>query len=280
VSLSSFWAAGGHDLGGSVRPVSSSEPFFFLDVAFGDASHAWAVGHGRDTNAQGWPVLLVYSTSDAGRAWTSLASPPAPPAFYLDSVAAVDATHAWIAGDPGIWATSDGGTTWSPLTLPPGIVYVTGLFFTSASTGWAVAQRQTGSTEQVVMSTTDGGATWTTHALPSSSTPTGPRGYLGCQHLFFLDPSHGWIACTNQGRGSLVVYSTTDGGASWTPNTLSTAPPVADDLAIAAVRFISPSVGFAVGPGVYATYDGGATWTSVIPCGSFKAVTFADATHG
>ena len=132
-------------------------------VAFGDASHGWAV-----RRAGGSLVATVLATSNAGRTWRW--QYPAPKGGELLSVAATDATHAWAAGYQGdlhrnglMIATSDGGKTWTRQRLPASLVAL-GVAFADARHGWAVVDEADNAfspnVRSCVLSTTDGGAHW------------------------------------------------------------------------------------------------------------------------
>jgi photosystem II stability/assembly factor-like uncharacterized protein len=135
-------------------------------VAFGDASHGWAV-----RRAGGSLVATVLATANAGRTWRW--QYPAPKRGELLSVAATDATHAWAAGYQGpgphgkglLIATSDGGKTWTRQRLPAGLVPLA-VAFADARHGWAVADQTDNdfspNVRYCVLSTLDGGAHWRT----------------------------------------------------------------------------------------------------------------------
>jgi hypothetical protein len=67
-------------------------------------------------------------------------------------------------------------------------------------------------------------------------------------------PCAGGPICTS-------MASTYDYGASWHGFSAPRAPSAAKPGGVSQVRFITPEVGWAFGPGLYATADSGATWT-------------------
>jgi photosystem II stability/assembly factor-like uncharacterized protein len=86
------------------------------DVAFGDATHGWAIGAGNievDPFAD-LPVRYVGSTiirtTDGGATWSKQLVPSDADAEPLDALSFVGPTHGWVAGDGGdILATTSGG---------------------------------------------------------------------------------------------------------------------------------------------------------------------------
>src|SRR5262249_21843278 len=75
--------------------------------------------------------------------------------------------------------------------------------------------------------------------------------------LFFVDDVHGWVAIS----GKQTVYSTADGGKTWSRNGTPTG--------LYSLTFIDSSIGWALGGtssqegnsiGVFKTIDGGHTW--------------------
>ena len=73
------------------------------DVAFGDATHGWAVS----TGAYG-PAPAVIATTDGGRTWAAQA---AGTVEGLNAVSFVSATHGWVAGGAAnILTTTTGGS--------------------------------------------------------------------------------------------------------------------------------------------------------------------------
>jgi photosystem II stability/assembly factor-like uncharacterized protein len=104
-----------------------------------------------------------------------------------------------------------------------------------------------GPSETVVYRTADGDAEWMPAPLPSS---------VGeCNELDALDPAHVWLVCTASFDGPSTLYSSSDGGATWTTT--------ASNLSVTSVRFITRLTGWAIiePPGrVAATADAGHVW--------------------
>ena len=113
-----------------------------------------------------------------------------------------------------------------------------------------------------IFGTTDGGQTWT-------------RLYSGTATiaaLDFLDPEHGWAV------GSHALLGTSDGGSTWQP----LGEPASG--ALAAVDFVTPTVGYGVTGGLSGTAvktaDGGRTWTALELPGNVRALCFVSALSG
>jgi photosystem II stability/assembly factor-like uncharacterized protein len=130
--------------------------------------------------------------------------------------------------------------------------------FVDSTHGWAVGDHGT------IVATTDGGVTWT--AEDSGTTQ-------GLWSVSFVDPQHGWVA------GAATLFSTDDGGASWTPRPGSPAGTW--------VQFVDVDHGWSLAGALFATSDAGAHWTSVsVPSTATQggsvtgAAHFEDATHG
>jgi hypothetical protein len=85
----------------------------------------------------------------------------------------IDAHHWLFVSSGAMWSTSNGGASWTKHSphLPPGLMLV-GLQFTSATDGWATAQKQADSrvstSGTVLLHTTDGSVHWTKTAQPRS----------------------------------------------------------------------------------------------------------------
>ncbi len=116
--------------------------------------------------------------------------------------------------------------------------------------GWAL-------NNQAVLRTTDGGNTW------YNATPSGVSGLPG--NSFFLDSATGWVVLPGADFTSGTLYRTTDGGASWTSNSVP--------FSGASLQFLDPADGWALaGLGValsheavavFRTSDSGVTWSQV-----------------
>jgi photosystem II stability/assembly factor-like uncharacterized protein len=109
--------------------------------------------------------------------------------------------------------------------------------------------------------------------------------------LDFVTASRGWVlgtSCDSSGLCSPSVYTTGDGGRTWSPLTqpvslLPTATPAPQGPAapakdVAQVRFLDAQRGWAFDPGFFATTDGGRSWSDLNPPGEINALEVAGGT--
>ncbi|MEI6449709.1 MAG: YCF48-related protein [Actinomycetes bacterium] len=277
------------DLGAPGVGILSTAPavaLSFMDVAFPDAAHGWAVGDagsivattngGATWSAQssrsrailfsvdftdathGWAVGdggAILATTDGGATWSAQSSGTTELLYAVDFT---DATHGWAVGYTGaILATTDGGATWSAQTS--GVTtWLHGVVFSDAAHGWAVGEGG------VILATTNGGATWN-----AQSSGSGTRLY----DVAFTDADHAWVV----GMGGAIL-ATTNGGATWNAQSSGT------EERLRGVAFTDAAHGWAAGWGgiMLATTNGGATWTaqSSGTSADLEAVAFSDAEEG
>lgn len=183
--------------------------------------------------------------------------------------------HIYSSGDV-IATTSDGGRSWRRVLTVSGLYPGATMQVVDARTAVLFGSRQWNSplgAEAVVWKTVDGGAHWQLSVVTTEG-----ANLIGGVAGYFLDSRHGWVLIqeANCGGGMACpmivivaqrVFETDDGGGQWTelpPITGLRAPNVT-------LRFISPTVGIAVGTylnelgvggTVATTHDGGRTWKS------------------
>ncbi|MBI3193810.1 MAG: T9SS type A sorting domain-containing protein [Ignavibacteriae bacterium] len=187
--------------------------------------------------------LLVPSLSSwAGEPWFSQNSGVS---SNLKSVFFFNYFTGYAVGEDGlILKTTNGGVEWrqqtSGTTEP-----LNSIVFVSVGRGWVCGNNN------VILKTTNGGTTWTNsnHGVPSNNTFNG---------IIFTDASYGYVAGQFSGDVTkAVVYSTIDGGASWTQMLF-------DDRiqSLNSVLFVNPVNGWMAasnGRMLYTT-DGGSNW--------------------
>jgi photosystem II stability/assembly factor-like uncharacterized protein len=176
-------------------------------LQFTDATHGWLTGdcHGVAAGVQ------LFNSLDGGVSWTpvTLPDPAGVPGLFSDMLAACgsydpyffsnDLGHIGVncvnyTQDPPtyqyyLFTTLDGGSTWVSGTYPG-----KSLYFYSADTGWAAAEK--------IQRTLDGGLTWKAMSNVSWSA-----------QLDFVSEQLGWAVARNLEQIALV--KTTDGGAKW-----------------------------------------------------------------
>ncbi len=150
--------------------------------------------------------------------------------------------------------------TWDP-QITGTDQWLHGVYFVSASTGWAVGDAGT------ILKSTSSGVNWSAQTSGSSEPLAG---------VYFVDALHGWVVGGCDGCVGGVILKTTDGGATWA---------VKDSGRILkSVQFVSPTTGWAVGGNglILNSTDAGETWnqqtSNVISC--LESVQFIDDTTG
>jgi photosystem II stability/assembly factor-like uncharacterized protein len=160
-----------------IRPASELNPPTNLsDLQMVGPSKGFAVGKG-----------VVLGTDD-GHTWTPRYTGGA--AFV--AVDAVDAVHAWAAGDRALYATVDGGKKWVGVGSPDDGTVLRQVHFIDEHFGWGVGRGK-------LYRSGDGGHTWGELSPP-----------CGAEAVCFTAQDDGWVAVGNR-----IARSTT-GGDSWT----------------------------------------------------------------
>jgi photosystem II stability/assembly factor-like uncharacterized protein len=138
---------------------------------------------------------------------------PVVDAPQLVSLRFFDKSNGWGMTSANVLRTEDGGATWFDVS-PAGVTDIgfgaVGYFY-DESHGWlAIANPSDPAESGLLYRTSDGGSSWVESTLPPSM---GGR-------FSFVDSSNGFfMADLGAGAGSnwVGIYSTTDGGATWTP---------------------------------------------------------------
>jgi photosystem II stability/assembly factor-like uncharacterized protein len=259
--------------------ASSGQNYTLQDGVAVSGSDLWAVDQAG----------AVLHSSDGGR-WTEQ-SDPKRWSLSLSGVSFPDADDGWVVGGgaepffgPGvILHTSDGGTSWTPQSSVLGSL-LAGVDFTDDTTGWAISQEPFGfgaGANTAVEHTTDGGAHWVAQYVPNNP---------GLTSASFISDTTGWVGGDYQvqsGNTSVdvpLIAKTTDGGSTWTAETL---PKGSADPS--GLQFLDANQGWAVGTsdnGVSSllhSTNGGSSWARVdsLPTSvSTDSVHFFDAQHG
>jgi photosystem II stability/assembly factor-like uncharacterized protein len=204
-------------------------------------------------------------TDDAGTTWTGLATGVTD---SITEVRTISADSVVIGGGCRALRSDNGGATFRRLPFT-----VTSSSCRSGLAGLAFPTSQAGFfllADGTLLSTADGGQTFQRGTSVPGTTSAG--GSAAPTDIDFLDATHGFAVTSSPGGGQL--YRTADGGGSWT-----SAGHTGGGLN--AVRFVTPSVGYAVGNGgaFLKTIDGGGSWAPVtVPGGpSLAQIACADA---
>jgi photosystem II stability/assembly factor-like uncharacterized protein len=154
----------------------------------------------------------------------------------------LDSLNGWGVTDTSLVRTVDGGVTWVDIT-PSGVSslgYAANVYFLNPLTGWLVIAAPD-YINGTIFHTSDGGLNWTFLPVPFSG-----------GMIDFINASTGFILVSRgaaAGSSAVDVYSTSDGGTTWTP--------------------------------VYIMQPGAADNVNTLPFGGQKSgFTFLDSTHG
>ena len=273
------------------------------DVAYRPPGDMWvAMGDlpGTQIHYGGDRYATIARTTNGGKTWTSGNAPGCEYRCGSQSVSFVTATHGFLVSSLDSLAghrldvTTNGGATWTPVGSAP---FTGEIQFTTASDGWAVSdpshwidggQTPVGGVE--VYGTNNGGHTWRRVRLPP------PRQYAGLSSTAstgaFFGAERGVIPVRyrnpKNGRQYLVVFTTADGGRSWTAHLAPvTADLRSDQWGVApGLAFTAPNARdwlFFAGRTLYATTNSGENWTTVhvgIPAVAPYSLSFTTPTAG
>lgn len=162
----------------TIRPVEELRlPDNLADLQMVGPRKGFAVGKG---------AILV---TDDGATWT----PRYTGGATFVSIDAVDATHAWAAGDRALYATVDGGRHWAGVGSPDDGTVLRQVHFVDEHLGWGFGGGK-------LYRSGDGGHTWGALSPP-----------CGAEAVCFTAADDGWVAVGNR------VARSTNGGDTWTP---------------------------------------------------------------
>jgi photosystem II stability/assembly factor-like uncharacterized protein len=214
------------DEGRSWRQVVVPARAMLTGVAFGDATHGWAVGHDG----------VILATADAGATWTRQDSGDDLDTVWLD-VFFRDARTGFAVGAYGrCQFTDDGGRTWRPAAAPPDELHLNHIAPTAA-TIYVAGEAGT------LLAGTDVRSGWRQLDV----------GYDGSLHGVLPLGGSRLLAYGLRGR----VFLSADAGETWSPR--STAVPV---LIMAGLRLHSGLIVLAgLGGNFHLSHDDGATFT-------------------
>jgi photosystem II stability/assembly factor-like uncharacterized protein len=232
--------------GGESWVRQALEPVYLRSVGFASPTHGW-VGSLE-------PSPLLYATTNGGALWTQVSNIPAPQPTGICGIWVVNPSIVYACGrydgPPRLIKTTNGGASWTSSDLSAHATTLIDCFFFDASNGFLVGG--IGSTfnnrRAVVLATTDGGATWETRH-------TGTRQAEWCWKITFPSPTIGYVSI-ERFAGQSYFLKTTDGGQSWQEFIFL------DDYSEQGIGFVSPTLGWIGGheAPTYESTDAGATW--------------------
>ncbi|MCU0425503.1 MAG: YCF48-related protein [Candidatus Kapabacteria bacterium] len=192
----------------------------------------------------------VWKTLDGGSTWTQLRGTKNMPLYGLARRTNSTLT---AVGNTTILQTQNSGRLWgTQLPLPGNADNFAKLYrsvtFLNPNTGYIVGEVGR------ILKTTNGGETWTQ--------PMERRGSSDWYDCAFANENIGWVVGSFSSRNlkEPVIAQTTNGGMSWTVQTM---PSSAIQDTLFSVDAVNENIVFAVGNqgAIYATQNGGATWT-------------------
>ncbi len=243
-----------------------------------------------NSDRDGWGLTdrYILRTADGGLSWVNttpgdvFATESDLYGFFLD------ANRGWVvlpSADQStgtLYRTVDGGNTWEIEPVP---FAAANLYFTDASTGWALADRGSFSGSQAVdiFRTTDAGTRWinVTQVTSEQEENTNPEGvpgplpYSGIKNsISFRSRDIGWVAGSVSAPNDSWLFNSRDGGSTWLKQSLSLPDGTQGSLlSIDAPIFFSQQEGllpvwlYREGElfALYTSQDGGSTWTVTTP---------------
>lgn len=207
--------------------------------------------------------------------WTPQATGYATAARGVRNICVVDANNVWISSYDGSGAaaattdfsrTTDGGNTWTPGTVPgPANYGFANIWALSATTAWACLYPTTG-TGGGIWKTTDGGGSWTQQGVGSIYNNTGSFANV----VYFWDANNGFTMGDPAGPGTTYyeIYTTTDGGTTWTRVPSANIPAKLNATEYAIINdycVVGNTIWFGTNAGrMYKSTDKGLTWTVAV----------------
>jgi hypothetical protein len=245
-------------------------------VRFGSASDGYLYGQ------------QLWITHDGAKTWFQPGGWPAAWASVLalepegDDVWGVVSTCPQRTSGCGLTliVSSDAGDSWTAAApQAPGLTGTAATLVREADGhAWILSSDESGPSPQLV-TTADGGATWKPLTVPCT------LDYTVFADLAVVDPSHLWLACASDPatiQQLKPVYSSADGGATWTAaadsglfaHLASIAAPVAGTVFMALER-----------GGLITTSTGASAWADAVPAtdvcdAGLSRVLFVDPHHG
>ena len=235
----------------------------------------------------------IYCSTNSGAAWTA-ADSGLPSGINVHALTVglngKGDTVVFVGAYNGVWRRSLSEMTtpkqpvkpWMSVQSPLGSQSLGQVQFVSKNEGWVVSGGGS------LLHTTDAGSTWTI-VKPAGTDTVGLNtdNVTGLNPMSFVNPTTGWVIATLGGfqkGGGVVLYKTTNGGATWNKQAVSGwsigfGGQFVDATHgwIEVVNGTSSSFTYSI----LRTTDGGAQWTSVFTSSSVLSIPwFVDANNG
>ncbi|GAB4455985.1 MAG: hypothetical protein Kow0070_05230 [Anaerolineales bacterium] len=251
---------------------------------FASANSGWVISRTR----------TLYHTANGGVTWNQFAVP-----FDGGTIQFLDETTGYVFQITGaamnkqsvaLYKTTDGGATWtktydndptvpgSSNTLPLG-GHKSGITFSAAATGWIGGDIPTDG-YFYFYKTTDSGVTWSRLqlAIPAGYesafiSTTAPKFFNANEAILPV------LMTTGAGMRDLFLYSTRDGGNTWTPS-----PAFARSAELPDITSMTHAVSWDWAGVLHVTTDGGSSWITITPninlSEDFRGLDFVSPTTG
>lgn len=260
-----------------------------IQLQFPSQKYGFALVRNPSSNPSGIATLTtLYSSSDGGKKWAMVATGLLTQIHFFSPQDGVGVTSVTIstADQPpsdAIETTTDGGKNWR-MTQILAIASSNGVLINSASfsfpsqaVGFLAISSQPGAGSQAktLLTTHNGGTTWKVVSTAGSSNTTSGlpiTGYL--EEVTFSSPTNGYLVVARGPRGA--VYSSTDGGISWSTDQILPAS-LSPSTSIAYYRHTTPYGPLAITNfGAVWSSNSANTWKQVFPSYWPSQLSFAD----
>ncbi|GCE19289.1 WD40/YVTN/BNR-like repeat-containing protein [Dictyobacter kobayashii] len=272
-----------------ITPTAGAPQPTFSTATFLDAQNAWITAQVNDK-------VSIWRTYTGGDFW--LESPLPVSGQGVVNINFIDPLNGWLLlktasakanNEPvAVFSTTDGGNNWyqidnagqssnASLSALPANNEKTGIGFKSTTQGWVTGYAPDEKVP-VFYASNDAGYTWTAQKL----TLPNERPVRTFAPVFFNQNDGILPAQLVDNSQGVVIYTTHDGGKTWSGNT-------PDANITSTVSFTSAAQGWAIGSNVkesniYSTNDSGKTWSRLSQLGGDVAkiedLQFVSATNG